>query len=174
MALGLPLSFHILTSTGVGLEQGRGPKINNFPAIMRANQDIIGMFIFGGVFHRHPKLKLVCVEADAGWAPHYVYRMDHAYKRNRHWMKGRELGQLPSEYFRENVYMTFQDDWTAFKFRDDCNIRRLMWANDFPHSDATWPRSQEILAEHTADMTEQEKDWILHDNVAELYGLNVA
>jgi hypothetical protein len=72
VALGLPLSFHILTSTGVGLEQGRGPKINNFPAIMRANQDIIGMFIFGRVFERHPKLKLVCVEADAGWAPYHT------------------------------------------------------------------------------------------------------
>ena len=171
---GMPLSFHILTSNTDRIGALRGPRINGFCSIIRGCQDIIGMFIFGGVFHRHPKLKLVCVEADAGWAPHYMYRMDHAYKRHRHWMKGRELGQLPSEYFRENVYMTFQDDWTAFKFRDDCNIRRLMWANDFPHSDATWPRSQEILAEHTADMTEQEKDWILHDNVAELYGLNVA
>ena len=45
--------------------------------------------------------------------------------------------------------------------------------NDFPHSDATWPHSQELLAEHTADMSEWEKDRILHDNVAELYGLNV-
>ncbi|MBT4485915.1 MAG: amidohydrolase [Rhodospirillaceae bacterium] len=169
--LNIPLSFHILTSNSDSIGAMRGPRINGFCTIIRGCQDIIGMFIFGGVFHRHPALKLVCVEADAGWAPHFMYRMDHAYKRHRHWMKGKELGELPSEYFRENVYMTFQDDWTAFKFRDDCNIRRLMWANDFPHSDATWPWSQELLAEHTADMTEQERDWILHDNVAELYGL---
>jgi hypothetical protein len=26
------------------------------------------------------------------------------------------------------------------------NPQRLMWANDFPHSDSTWPRSQELLA----------------------------
>ena len=172
--LNIPLSFHILTSSSDNLGAMRGPRINAFCSIIRGCQDIIGMFIFGGVFHRHPDLKLVCVEADAGWAPHYMYRMDHAYKRHRHWMKGRELDKLPSEYFRENVYMTFQDDWTAFRFRDACNVRRLMWANDFPHSDATWPWSQELLAEHTADMTEQERDWILHDNVAELYGLKVA
>ena len=32
-----------------------------------------------------------------------------------------------------------------------------MWANDFPHSDSTWPWSQEMLAEHTADLTEHEQ-----------------
>ena len=76
------------------------------------------MFIFGGVFQRHPKLRLVCVEADAGWAPHYMYRMDHAYNYHRYWMKCEELERLPSDYFRDNVYMTFQDDWIAFKFKE--------------------------------------------------------
>ena len=65
--------------------------------------------------------------------------------------------------------MTFQDDWTAFQLRDHIDVERLMWANDFPHSDATWPHSQEMLAEHTADMTQWEKDRILRENVAELY-----
>ena len=171
--LELPISFHILTSKTDGLENHRGPKINAFQSIIRGNQDIIGTFIFGGVFERHPKLKLVCVEADAGWAPHFMYRMDHAYLRHRYWMKCDEMERLPSEYFKQNVYMTFQDDWTAFKYRDGMNINRLMWANDYPHSDATWPHSQELLAQHTADMTEHEKNRILHDNVAELYGIQL-
>jgi predicted TIM-barrel fold metal-dependent hydrolase len=46
-----------------------------------------------------------------------------------------------------------------------------MWANDFPHSDSTWPYSQELLQKHTAHLAEQEKNFILHDNVAELYNL---
>jgi NAD(P)-dependent dehydrogenase (short-subunit alcohol dehydrogenase family) len=44
-------------------------------------------------------------------------------------------------------------------------------ANDFPHSDSTRPDSQAVLAKHTTDLTEEEKNWILHDNVAELYQL---
>jgi predicted TIM-barrel fold metal-dependent hydrolase len=130
------------------------------------------MFIFGRVFERHPDLKLVCVEADAGWAPHYMYRMDHVYKRHRAWLKCDEMKKLPSEYFQQNVYVTFQDDWVAFKMTNLCNPRRLMWANDFPHSDSTWPWSQELLEKHTASLTEQEKNWILRDNVSELYNLN--
>ncbi len=47
-----------------------------------------------------------------------------------------------------------------------------MWANDFPHSDSTWPWSQELLEKHTESLTEQEKTWILRDNVKELYNLN--
>ncbi len=170
--LQMPLSFHILTSSQDNF-QTRGPKLNSFLSIIRGCQDIMGTFILGGVFERHPKLKVVCVEADAGWVPHYMYRMDHAYDRHRYWLPAGTLSRKPSEYFRENIYTTFQDDWVAFKVKDLCNIRRLMWANDFPHSDSTWPNSQEILKKHTGSMSEAEKTLILHDNVAELYHLAI-
>jgi predicted TIM-barrel fold metal-dependent hydrolase len=172
--LGLPLSFHILTTKSGALAQNaRGPRINGFLSIIRGCQDIMGTLIFSGVFDRHPGLKIVCVEADAGWVPHYMYRMDHAYKRHRFWMKAPPLERMPSEYFAEHIYVTFQDDWVAFRTTDLCNVRRLMWASDFPHSDSTWPDSQAVLNEQTATLSETERNWICHDNVAELYGLNV-
>ncbi len=168
--LQLPLSFHILTSSADNFKT-RGPKMNSFMAIIRGCQDIIGTFVLGGVFERHPKLKVVCVEADAGWVPHYMYRMDHAYDRHRYWLPAGTLTKMPSEYFRENVYTTFQDDYVAFQVKDLCNIHRLMWANDFPHSDSTWPWSQDVLKKQTEGLTQDEKNLILHDNVAELYHL---
>ena len=165
-------SFHILTS-GEGLARGfRGSKINSFMSIVRGNQDLMSMFVFDGIFMRHPKLKIVSAEADGGWVPHFMYRMDHAYDRHRHWMRGRELERKPSEYFRDHIYFTFQDDFTAFRFKDHLNLERMLWANDFPHSDSTWPWSQRIIAEQTAHLTEAEKDRVLHDNVAELYRLD--
>ncbi len=170
--LGIPLSFHILTTRG---EAARGPLMNNFLTIVRGCQDIMGTLVLGGVFERHPALRVVCVEADAGWVPHYMYRLDHAYKRHRNWLPpGQKLSRLPSEYFRENIYVTFQDDWVAFKTADLMNWRRLMWANDFPHSDSTWPWSQELLARHKADLSVPQADAILGGNVAELYGIDVA
>jgi uncharacterized protein len=168
----MPISFHILTSKQDSFK-ARGPRINGFLSIIRGNQDLIGMFIYGGVFMRNPSLKLVCVEADAGWVPHFMYRADHAYKRHRSWMMKSELEKMPSEYFREHVYTTFQDDYIAFQMKDLCNVQRLMWANDFPHSDSTWPWSQDVLAEQTKNLSPIEKDQILHDNVAELYHLAI-
>jgi predicted TIM-barrel fold metal-dependent hydrolase len=170
--LGLPLSFHILTG-GAGLD-ARGPRINGFLSIVRACQDVMGTFVFSGVFERHPTLKVVCAEADAGWVPHFLYRMDHAYKRHHNWMGHGEITLLPSEYFQRNIWVTFQDDWVAFRIVDLMDHRRLMWANDFPHSDATWPWSQDVLAEHTAHLTDEQRSRILRDNVVELYGLPVA
>ena len=70
--------------------------------------------------------------------------------------------------------MTFQDDWVAFRIADQMNWHRLMWANDFPHSDSTWPWSQEMLAEHTGRPAPEQARPILCDNVAELYDIKVS
>jgi uncharacterized protein len=170
--LDLPLSFHILTSNdNIASPQYRGPKMNSFLGIIRGCQDIIGTLIFGGVFERHPELRVVCVEADAGWVPHWMYRADHAFKRHRNWLTADALSRLPSAYFRDNVYVTFQDDSVAFRVVDLCNAERLMWANDHPHSDATWPDSQAVVTEHTAGLAPDVRDDILWRNCARLYGL---
>jgi predicted TIM-barrel fold metal-dependent hydrolase len=169
--LGLPLSFHILTTRS---ERIRGPKMAHFLSVVRGCQDIMAMLVLGGVFERHPDLRVVCVEADAGWVPHFMYRMDHAYKRHRYWLPpGQELTRLPSEWFAGNIYVTFQDDWSAFAAVNQMNWHRLMWANDFPHSDSTWPWSQELLTEQSAQLTDDQRRAILCDNVAALYDIDV-
>src|SRR3954451_20381257 len=82
--LEMPLSFHILTGSGnLGDGNFRGPKMNSFLGIIRGCQDIVGTLIFGGVFDRVPDLKVVSAEADAGWAPHWMYRADHVVDRHR-------------------------------------------------------------------------------------------
>ena len=173
--LQMPICFHILTSKGSDVNtvfQGaRGNKINGFMNIIRGIQDIIGLFVLGGVFERHPNLKMVCAEGDAGWLPHYMYRMDHAFERHGYHMEARAISRMPSDYIRENVYFTFQDDWVAFKTAHEMNPRRLLWANDFPHSDATWPNSQALLTAHTQCVSDEERRWILRENVKELFQL---
>jgi predicted TIM-barrel fold metal-dependent hydrolase len=177
--LKLPICFHVLTggsnpSAKFGVDT-RGTKVAHSSHVtIRLNQDLTALFIWGRVFERFPGLKMVCTEADAGWAPHFMYRMDHFYSRHRYWSKTEEMARMPSEYFRENIYLTFQDDWSAFRQVRDLNPQRLLWANDFPHSDSTWPVSREMLKVHTAELTEQQKRWILHDNTVELFGLELA
>lgn len=105
IALDLPLSFHILTSSAdSGLVKPRGPKINGFLSIIRGCQDIMGMPVYSGV---RPS-----VTRSSGWSvskpmpaghPTSCTGMDHAYKRHRYWMKGKELQRLPSEYFRDHI-----------------------------------------------------------------------
>lgn len=173
--LDMPLCFHILTAKRGSMEMvfkaERGHALNAFMGIIRAIQDIVGLFTLGGVFERHPKLKLVCAEADAGWLPHYMYRMDHACFTAKDDGLLNGLSKLPSEYIKENVYATFQDDWVAFKTIDLVNHKRLLWANDFPHTDSTWPHSQSLLAEHAAHLTDLQRHDILRGNVIDLFNL---
>jgi predicted TIM-barrel fold metal-dependent hydrolase len=174
--LGLPISFHSLTSKNSNMllfRQSRGPKINDYMAITRLCQDLIGLFVFAGIFERFPGLKLVSVESDAGWAPHLMHRMDHVYESFSQSLQCAELSKRPSDYVRESVYLTFQDDRTAFQLANFMNPNRLLWANDFPHSDSTWPNSQRLLAEFSSLVDRQQLKDIVHNNVAGLYALKV-
>ena len=96
--------------------------------------------------------------------------IDPQIKLHLDYMEG-ELGK--SEWFAGNIYVTFQDDWSAFAAVNQMNWHRLMWANDFPHSDSTWPWSQELLIEQSAQLTDDQRRAILCDNVATLYDIDV-
>lgn len=176
--LDMPLCFHILTAREGSMESvfrpQRGHQINGFMGIIRAVQDVVGTFVLAGVFERFPKLKLVCAEADAGWLAHYMYRMDHAAKNFIDGGVLRGLSKLPSAYIRSNVWCTFQDDWVAFQMKEVVNVGQLLWANDFPHTDSTWPRSQDVLAEQCGHLNAAERSAILRDNVRNLFNLPVA
>lgn len=174
--LGLPINFHILTNKQdvdtTGTRKIRGPHICDHQKFIRGNQDIVSMFIFSGVFERHPGLKLVTVESDASWAPNYACRMDHAYRHHRFWEKVK-LSKLPSEYLYENVYFTMQDDFPVGQMTHILPMGRILWANDFPHSDGVWPNSRAVLGELTKEMSDEHIRMITHDNVAALYGLSI-
>jgi predicted TIM-barrel fold metal-dependent hydrolase len=174
----LPLSFHVLPRTKTGaetsLQKARGGKLANILSITRLNQEVINTFVLGGVFERIPSLKLICVEADAGWVPHYAHRMDHGWERFRTMLDSEGLQRPPSTYILNNVYFTFQDDRIALQAAHLMNSKRLLWASDFPHNDSTWPDSLSLLERHTEGVPDETVTDIVRNNVVELYGLPVA
>lgn len=185
VALKLPIAFHILTSKREAKvivdalmnnrEKNRGRSMAYFHhTLIRANQDLISAFVWGRVFERFPDLRIVCAEADAGWVPHFMYRMDHFYRRHRFHSNVQDMARLPSEHVAENVYFTFQDDLVAFHCLGMLNPKRLLWSNDYPHPDATWPWSRQLLAYQTQDLSDEERRWILRDNAVEAFHLPVS
>jgi predicted TIM-barrel fold metal-dependent hydrolase len=169
--LKMPVSFHILTTKDGIMERVRGSKLVHQIVTVRGVQNIMLMMILGGVFDRHSKLKVVCVESDAGWVPHFKFRMDHAYERHRFHLPTEKLQQMPSTYFDENIYVTFQDDYSVKHVKGGLNMQRVMWATDFPHSDGTYPRSREVIAFVTEGMSAKDKADLLYNNAASLYGI---
>jgi len=152
--------------------KARGPKICGHHRFVRGNQDVISLFIFGEIFERHPKLQIVAVESDTSWVPHFLTRMDNSYHRY-FYMENVTLPKPPSEYFKTNVYVTLQDDYPVGQMTHLLPMDRVLWANDFPHGDAIWPYSSQVLAKLTEGMSDQHIKMMVHDNVASLYGLRV-
>lgn len=172
--LELPICFHILTMKDHDVRSAfrpeRGHAANGFMNIIRGVQNIMGLFVFGGVFERFPELKMVVAEGDAGWVPHYMYRADHAAERLGTGLH-RTISKKPSEYIRNNIWFTFQDDETAYESEKLVNNDKLIWASDYPHTDSTFPRSQEILETQMAHLTEAQKNAVVHDNVKKAFDL---
>jgi predicted TIM-barrel fold metal-dependent hydrolase len=71
---------------------------------------------------------------------------------------------------RRQVYATFQEDRTPIECIDAFGVDRVMWADDYPHTDTTWPHSQRIIAEHFSTMPEEKKRKVICENAGKLYG----
>ena len=48
--------------------------------------------------------------------------------------------------------MSFQEDAIGIRLRDVIGTGNMMWGSDYPHSESTFPRSRQILAEAGSDM----------------------
>jgi predicted TIM-barrel fold metal-dependent hydrolase len=140
--------------------------------------------ILSGVFERYPKLQVGSVEHELSWAPHFLDRLDYTYTdrmppsadtnqpRQLHHRARFKDGVLPTDYFRSNCFMGFQEDALGIKMRDIIGVDTLQWGADYPHHESTFPRSREILENILADCTEEEKAKIVGGNAERIYRLD--
>ncbi len=134
----------------------------------------IGHIIFTGVFERYPKLQIGAVEHELSWIPYALDRMDYNYTQRAvefapYRFKGDEL---PSDFFRRNVFHGFQEDRLAMRDRHLIGVDNLLWGSDYPHQESTFPKSREIVEEILADCTEEEKAKIVGGNATRIYRLD--
>ena len=76
------------------------------------------------------------------------------------------------KYGNDNFYATIEDDQAALLTRSLIGTHNLMWGSDYPHTDSTWPCSNEVLDELFDDIDSETRRKITRDNVRHLYGLS--
>ena len=165
--LDMPLAMHNFT-------QGQSKAVRSrFEVFASAPSDVqycISSLIFADVFERFPKLKIVSVENDIGWAANYLQRLDHCFHRYSVLLnKTFKSGRLPSEQFRDHVFLTFMDDMAGIRTYDLIGVDNVMWANDYPHGDSTFPHSKEAIARQFDKMPVADRSKILRENVLKLF-----
>jgi predicted TIM-barrel fold metal-dependent hydrolase len=172
---GTPVTMHIFTSAapGMGLPPSWGP-IHSYALALAAGALTVGTLICSGVAHRYPELKFVATEWETGWVAHWLDRLDHATYRSRS-AAAPELDMAPSDYFRRQFYVTFEDDEIGIMTAEQIGVDNMLWGSDFPHHDSIWPNSQKVLAEIfqrvPEDRRAEYRRKMTVDNVTQLYGL---
>jgi hypothetical protein len=71
---------------------------------------------------------------------------------------------LPSDFFRRNVVLSFQEDAIGIRLRDVIGVDNMMWGSDYPHSESTFPQSRKILAEILEGVSDDEQAKITGGN----------
>jgi predicted TIM-barrel fold metal-dependent hydrolase len=125
--------------------------------------------IWYGVFEHFPRLTVVHVEADAGWVPYWLQRME------QHWefsgnAEHPDLKLRPTEYFKRNVFVACRgDEMTLRSVVELVGDDNVVFNTDYPHPDGTWPWGIQRLQEQA--IPESSKCKILWDNAARAFRL---
>jgi len=128
--------------------------------IVQAAADLV----WSPVLRKFPTLKFALSEGGIGWVPYFLERVDYNYDRHHLWT-GQDFGDtLPSEVFNRNVITCFIDDKFGVASRGFLDMDNVTWECDYPHSDSTWPRSPEILAESLDGVSDHDIERITHLN----------
>jgi len=171
--LNVPISVHSGTSSGMQVDErikaygiyGVHVVDNKIGKAMR----LIAQIIFGGVVERFPELRFVYVEGGIGWIAGVLHFMDHWWTDHRRWMEPR-IHDKPSAFFKRNFWATFEDDRAGVLTRELLNVDHLMWGSDYPHTEGTFPRSREQVANDFAGIPAADVRKMVSDNAAQLYG----
>ncbi|MFD0690770.1 amidohydrolase family protein [Actinomadura fibrosa] len=135
--------------------------------------------IWTGVFERFPALRFGVTEAGAWWTGNLLWQMDVAYDREHGTRKlasfGEHMRRRPSEYFDAHCFIGMSTPKRReLAQRYEAGVGNLLWGNDFPHPEGTWPHTRDWLAHAFADIPVDESRAMLGLNAASVYGFDTA
>jgi predicted TIM-barrel fold metal-dependent hydrolase len=145
-----------LSTTVIGMAAGMGPIVH-----------LTG----GGVLERHPDLKFIVTEAECGWLAWTLQAMDAMQDRRRLGLL--DLSLRPSEYFKRQGAVTISDDLVAIYNLEFTGVDNIMWGNDYPHDEGTYPHSAKHRKEIVDRVSTDDAYKIFVGNAARIYGFDI-
>ncbi|MCH0558665.1 amidohydrolase family protein [Streptomyces sp. MUM 16J] len=145
---------------------------------------------FGGVFHRHPELKLVLTEQGSGWIPGVLDMLDYYHGRLADAATQESgtataearfgvglaagVGAPPSGVWRDHCFVgaSFMRPHEV-PLRERIGVDKIMWGSDYPHDEGTFPHTREALRFAYADVPRAEAAAMLGGNAARVYGFDL-
>jgi predicted TIM-barrel fold metal-dependent hydrolase len=171
--LNVPVGFH--ETTGSRMKAAGTDRFKTMGIVHIATHSMEQMLacmdvIMGGVMERFPRLRFAFLEAQCGWLPFWLHRMDDHYEWREPYGEMTHLTMPPSEYFRRQGFCAVECDeefvaHVVAAFGDD----NLVTTTDYPHGDAKYPEAMNRFL--ALPLSDSSKRKILWDNVFRLYDL---
>jgi predicted TIM-barrel fold metal-dependent hydrolase len=140
--------------------------------------------MFAGVFERFPDLQVVFSETGCAWIAEELQILDSSFAMGK--IKGQaayplyhraveDLQIAPSELFARNCHigasLMGSRDVAA---RYGVGVDRIMWGNDYPHHEGSFPHTKLALRLLFSELPEDEVRKMVGANAAEVYGFDLA
>ena len=170
--VGLPIGMHVGGSSGHPRTGGGWPSfyIEAHYDLIHGMQAQVASMALEGVFERYPNVQLVLVEGGFAWLPSLGWRLDRLWSRMRDEVP--HAKRPPSEYIRQNLYVTTQPmeeperPEDILLTLDHIGWDRVLFATDYPHWDFDDPKHA-----FKVQLPEARKRMLFYDNAAKLYEL---
>ena len=129
--------------------------------------------IFGGVFDRHPNLRVVISENGVQWVPSLIRDMEQFFDTHGGAPVRSYLKMRPSEYFARHVWLgaSLIKRYEA-EMRDEIGVDKLMWGADYPHLEGAAPVHREVMAHVLGGLPSADIRKILGQNAVDLWGFD--
>ena len=126
--------------------------------------------MLGGVFDRHPDLRLILTEIRLDWIPATLEHLDAIYDEHRAELPAKKK---PSEYWPLNCLAGASFIHKAeVGMRHEIGLETVLFGRDFPHPEGTWPHTRDYLRDAFAGVPEAELRLMLGENAINFLGLD--
>ncbi|MGE0878180.1 MAG: amidohydrolase family protein [Acidimicrobiia bacterium] len=170
-ATGKPVVMHQATGHEQLFYRGWGSGLTNLVAINTMAPRVTVLLASSGVLARYPDLHVILVEVNGGWLGSTIEYVSEYQVSHAKWQKP-ALDLLPSEYIKRQMHVTFQNDPLAVRNRDITGVECLLWGNDYPHAEGTYPNSAKIVDELFRDVPDQDVAAMIGGTAAKLFGFS--
>ena len=124
--------------------------------------------VCGGVLERFPALRVLLLEAGAGWGPYLFERLDEHHEKRPGEMPA--IVKPPSEYLADGRLVVSCEAERHLDYAlAGLGQHAVVYASDYPHWDAEFPDSVRAIADR-ADLDDAQKAAVLGGNAARIYG----
>jgi predicted TIM-barrel fold metal-dependent hydrolase len=170
--LNLSLGFHESTGTGknhIGERMEPNLMLRRVYGQPMEQMLALGSFCAGGVLAKHPRLRVAFLEANCGWLPWLLWRLDEGWEREGDvWAP--HVKTAPSDYFKRQCVVSVEPDETLVQQVLDYTAGKcIVFSTDYPHGDSKYPEAVDHFLK--LPISEAEKRNILWDNCAAYYAI---